>query len=75
MKRKLLALVFVLAFAFTSFAALGVSGASAHPTLTTPNGHVVNGPAAACGGATTALGAANIDALVAAGLVLDLGDC
>src|SRR3989304_1571951 len=31
MKRKLLALVFVLAFAITSFAALGVTGVSAAP--------------------------------------------
>ncbi len=60
MKRKLLALVFVLAFAISSFAALGVSGASADgPTLTTglnsPQGtNTVVGPDEATGGAVTA---------------------
>lgn len=61
MKRKLLALVFVLAFAITSFAALGVSGVSADPgpTLTTailsPEGtNTVDGPDEATGGAITA---------------------
>ena len=59
MKLKLLALVFVLAFVFTSFAALGVSGVSAGPNLTvginSPQGtHTVVGPDAACGGAGTA---------------------
>ncbi len=53
MKRRLLALVFVLAFAITSFAALGVSGASAGPTLITPE-HCVDGPDEATGGAVTA---------------------
>jgi hypothetical protein len=66
MKRKLLALVFVLAFAVTSFAALGVSGASAAPTLTTgvlsPQGtHTVVGPDAACDGAGTAFGHVLVD--------------
>lgn len=45
MKLKLLAFVFVLAFAITSFAALGVSGVSATP----------GGDNAACGGLGTAL--------------------
>ncbi len=54
MKRKLLALVFVLAFAISSFAALGVSGVSACPELTTPGGHVVIGPSESTGGAVTA---------------------
>ena len=77
MKRKLLALVFVLAFAITSFAALGASGASANTVeLTTgilsPQGtHTVVGPAEATGGAATAFTAittqgpgniANVDA-------------
>ena len=50
MKRKLLALVFVLAFAISSFAALGVSGVSATIDFTTPGGHVVEGPCAAVTG-------------------------
>lgn len=59
MKRKLLALVFVLAFAISSFAALGVSGVSAGPVLTTailsPEGtNTVDGPDEATGGAITA---------------------
>ena len=63
MKRKLLALVFVLAFAITSFAALGVSGASANTPqlevgLNSPQGsHTVVGPAEATGGAVTAFSA------------------
>ncbi len=62
MKLKLLAFAFILAFAITSFAALGVSGASAAgPVLTvglnSPQGtHTVVGPAAATGGAATAFG-------------------
>jgi len=53
MKRKLLTLVFLLAFAISSFAALGVSGASATIDITTP-GTTVNGPCAAITGAVTA---------------------
>ena len=62
MKTRLLALVFVTALAISSFAALGVSGASAdpgHPVLTvglnSPKGpHIVNGPSQSTGGAVTA---------------------
>jgi len=77
MKRKLLALVFVLAFAISSFAALGVSGVSAGPVLTTPNGNVVTGPDAACGGAATATTnvLANTTAPTDAGLDVDLSGC
>jgi ABC-type transport system substrate-binding protein len=60
MKRKLLALVFVLALAISSFAALGAGGASANTPelevgLNSPQGsHTVVGPAEATGGAVTA---------------------
>ncbi len=59
MKLKLLAFAFILAFAMSTFGALGVSGASAGPTLTvallSPQGaHTVAGPDAATGGAVTA---------------------
>jgi len=47
MKRRLLAFVFVLGFAITSFAALGVSGVSAVP--------LPGGDNAACDGLGTAL--------------------
>ncbi len=59
MKLKLLAFAFILAFAISTFGALGASGASAGLTLTTgllsPQGtNVVSGPAEATGGAVTA---------------------
>ena len=59
MKRKLLTIMFLLAFSISTFAALGVGGASAGLTLTTglnsPQGtNVVAGPAPATGGAVTA---------------------
>ncbi len=60
MKLKLLSFIFVLMFAITSFAALGVGGASADTVVLTvginsPKGtHTVVGPAAATGGAVTA---------------------
>jgi hypothetical protein len=60
MKLKLLAFAFILAFAISTFGALGASGASADgPVLTTallsPEGSVtVVGPAEATGGAVTA---------------------
>ncbi len=59
MKLKLLAFAFILAFAMSTFGALGVSGASAGVVLTvglnSPQGsHTVVGPAAATGGAVTA---------------------
>ncbi len=77
MKLKLLAFAFILAFAITSFGALGVSGVSANPTLTTPHGQVVNGPQEACGGAETALAEilANTTAPTDAGLDLDNTGC
>ncbi len=54
MKRKLLALVFLLAFAITPFLAFGAPTAEAVVvTLTTP-GTCVEGPDAALGGAVTA---------------------
>jgi len=62
MKRKLLAFVFVLAFAVSSFAALGAGGASADTVeltvgLNGPQGAItVVGPAAATSGAATAFG-------------------
>ena len=62
MKLKLLSFIFVLTFAMTSFAALGVGGVSAATVqlevgLNSPGGaqaHTVVGPAAATGGAITA---------------------
>ncbi len=59
MKRKLLTIMFLLAFSISTFAALGVSGASAGPSLTvallSPDSTmVVDGPDAATGGAVTA---------------------
>jgi len=59
MKLKLLAFAFILAFAISTFGALGASGASAGPTLTvailSPEGtHTVVGPDAATDGAVTA---------------------
>ena len=60
MKLKLLAFAFILAFAISSFGALGVSGVSADgPVLTvailSPQGtHTVQGPDEATGGAVTA---------------------
>ena len=59
MKLKLVAFAFILAFAISTFGALGASGASAGPTLTvgilSPEGTtVVVGPDAATGGAVTA---------------------
>ena len=71
MKRKILALVFVLAFAISSFAALGASGVSAGPNLevglNSPQGsHTVNGPDAACGGALT-----GFSAVTGAGVEID----
>lgn len=60
MKLKLLAFAFILAFAISSFGALGVSGASADTVeltvgLNSPQGsHTVVGPAAATGGAANA---------------------
>ncbi len=56
MKLKLLAFVFILAFAITSFGALGAGGASANtPELTIiPADTTVVGPAEATGGAITA---------------------
>ncbi len=76
MKLKLLAFAFILAFAITSFGALGVSGVSAGPDLTTP-GTTVEGPDAACGGALTGFAAvtANTDAPADAGLDADITDC
>jgi len=56
MKLKILAFAFILAFTITSFAALGVSGASAGPTLITPE-QCVDGPDAATGGAITGFAA------------------
>ncbi len=77
MKLKLMAFVFILAFAITSFGALGVSGVSAGPVLTTPGGEVVIGPDEACDGATTALTEilANTTAPTDAGLSLDNSGC
>ncbi len=59
MKLKLLAFAFILAFAISTFGALGASGASAGPSLTvailSPDAEmIVNGPDAATGGAVTA---------------------
>ncbi len=56
MKRKLLAFVFVLAFAVSSFAALGAGGASANTAELEiiAAGITVVGPAEATGGAITA---------------------
>ena len=56
MKLKLLAFAFILAFAISSFAALGAGGASAStPELEIfPAGITVVGPAEATGGAITA---------------------
>ncbi len=59
MKLKLLAFAFILAFAMSTFGALGAGGASADVTLTvalnSPQGsHTVVGPAEATGGAVTA---------------------
>ncbi len=77
MKVKLLAFIFVLTFAITSFAALGVGGVSADTVelevgILSPEGsHTVVGPAEATGGAVTAFTAitdkgpgdlANVDA-------------
>jgi ABC-type glycerol-3-phosphate transport system substrate-binding protein len=53
MKRKLLALVFLLAFAITPFLAFGAQSASATIDITTP-GTTVNGPCDAVTGAVTA---------------------
>ncbi len=68
MKRKLLAFVFVLAFAISSFAALGASGADAL-IVTTP-GECVVAPEDAIGGAVTAFTAVT-DAGVDKPLVVD----
>ncbi len=59
MKLKLLAFAFILAFAISTFGALGAGGASAGLTLTTgllspQDTNVVAGPAPATGGAVTA---------------------
>ena len=54
MKLKLVAFAFILAFAISTFGALGASGASAAgPVLTTP-GTTVAGPDEALGGVITA---------------------
>ncbi len=77
MKLKLLAFAFILAFAITSFGALGVSGVSASPTLVTPGGEVVEGPVEACDGAERALAEIldNTTAPTEAGLSLDNTGC
>ena len=59
MKLKLIAFAFVLAFAISSFAALGASGVSACPILTTP-GTTFEAPDDSIGGAVTAF--TNVDA-------------
>ena len=66
MKLKLLAFAFILAFAISTFGALGASGASAGPTLTvgilSPQGtHTVVGPDAATPGAVTAFTHVTVD--------------
>ncbi len=72
MKRKLLAFVFVLAFAISSFAALGAGGASASTAelevgINSPQGSItVVGPAEATGGAVTAF-----TAVTDAGVLID----
>ena len=59
MKLKLMAFAFILAFAISTFGALGASGAAAGPQLTvailSPSAEMtVDGPDAATGGAVTA---------------------
>ncbi len=71
MKLKLLAFAFILAFAISTFGALGASGASADACLTvglnSPQGsHFVQGPPQATGGAVTAF--TNV---TGAGVVID----
>ena len=55
MKLKLLAFAFILAFAITSFGALGASGASATIDIGLPSGTVVEGPCEAITGFGTAI--------------------
>ena len=72
MKLKLLAFAFILAFAISTFGALGASGASASTVeltvgLNSPQGaHTVVGPAEATGGAVT-----GFSAVTGAGVEID----
>ncbi len=70
MKLKLLAFAFILAFAISTFGALGAGGASANTAqlevgLNSPQGSMtVVGPAAATGGAVTAFTAVTNNGVV-----------
>ncbi len=77
MKLKLMAFAFILAFAITSFGALGVSGASADgPDLIIEEaGITVEGPNDACDGAVTAFTAIGGAGVEIDNLDADLSDC